>query len=142
MLFREEKLDKGLIAEIEELLVEQEQLEGCEFDVDWEMYMAMSKVLRIYTVRENKRLVGYASFIITSSPHRKNELVGIGDVIFILEEYRKDELGKEFIGFCGGRLAEENATSLTIAVKPMKDFSKSLLESGFELEQTTYLKRL
>jgi len=145
MLFREEILDDDLIAEIEELLVSQQE-EVCKkdrvYDVDWAKYLTLNKILRVYTVRENKKLVGYSSFIISKNVHYQNDLFAANDAIYILPDYRKDGTGRDFIAFCGGRLAEENINVVTIAVKPKRDFSKMLIEIGYELEETTYLKRL
>ncbi len=145
MLFSEEKLDEYLIDEIEELLVSQ-QVEVCKkdrvYDVDWERYLSIPDLTRIYTMRENKKLVGYSSFLMHRHFHYKNDMYASNDAIYIHHDYRKGGTGREFITFCGVRLAEEGVNVITISVKPKKDFSKMLLEIGYDLEETVYLKRI
>jgi len=145
MLFSEEKLDEYLIDEIEELFpMQHPEVDSKEvmYDMDWDAYLKMGNLLRVYTVRENKRLVGYSAYIVTMSLHYKGEYWAINDAIYILPEYRKGGKGEEFITFCEVRLAQENAVAATMSVKPGRNFSEMLMKIGYELEETMYLKRI
>ncbi len=145
MLFREEILEDDLITEIEELFPDQQaevETNGYDYDLNWDQYKNISKVLRVYTVRENKRLVGYASYILNNSIHYKTKLFAANDSIYILPDYRKSGTGRDFLAFCEGRLAEEGVKSASMTVKNKVNFSKMLIETGYELEETNYLKRL
>jgi len=144
MLFSEETLDEELISEIEGLLAAHLAEVGphqYKLDVDWKKYLLMAKVHRVYTIRENKKLIGYSSYIISNNLHHKYILMANNDSLYIKPEYRKGT-GRDFINFCNGRLAEEKIDTTTLTVRKEFDFSKMLLELGYEMEETIYSKRL
>lgn len=111
--------------------------------VDWDRLASAEAqdCLRIYTARTSeKKLVGYAFFIVQTSTHYSGSLQAIQDVIFILPEHRG--FGKKFILWCDKQLREEGVEVVYHHVKKEHNFGPMLEKLGYELIDLIYGRRL
>jgi hypothetical protein len=110
-----------------------------ELDVDIDYYLQLEELgmVRVFTVRENNSLVGYASFFIVGSPRYKGKKVAQNDGIFIQERIRQGFLGIKFIK----AITKELSTSCDIIlwhVKDKYDFSPILKRMNFIKQDTVW----
>lgn len=108
-----------------------------EIDVDYYKQLESLGMLRIFTVRQDNILVGYASFFIVGSPRYKGRKVAQNDGIFIQEEARKGSLGIKFIKSITKELSNSNDIIL-YHVKDQFDFSPILKRMGFIKQDTVF----
>lgn len=109
---------------------------------DWQFYMA-AKTLRVFTARDDGRLVGYGIFFISPNRHYLSSIQAVQDILFISPEYRGRTVGPRLIAFCDEQLMLEGAQAVYHHVKPAKlDFGPLLLRMGYEFTDAVYAKRL
>lgn len=70
-----------------------EMTEGDDYgtpDVDWELYLALSKINRCFvvTARDQGKLVGYSIYTIGAMPRHKSIAQALSEGIFLEKEYR------------------------------------------------------
>ncbi len=114
-----------------------------ELDVDWTRYamLADAGLLRIFTVRsEDRKLVGYAIFMVQTNMHYKQSLQALQDVLFISPEHRG--FGKKFIEWCDHCLRSEGVQAVYHHVKKEHNFGPMLERIGYELVDLIYGRRL
>ena len=109
-------------------------------DVDVEGYTRVNEagLLRIYTVREDNKLIGYAAFVINRSLHYKTWTSAICDVYYIDPVKRKSGLGLEFFKLIVLWLRGYKVNSILTqdkVHKPHKAFFEAL---GFKAIETNY----
>jgi GNAT superfamily N-acetyltransferase len=71
-------------------------------DPDWAAYESLEKLgmLVIYTVRtDDKKLVGYAVFLIRKNIHYKNHSWAANDIVFVHPDYRDGRIGRRLVRF-------------------------------------------
>lgn len=63
---------------------------GTELDPDWDQYRTMETcgLLKIFTAREDGKLVGYDIFIVGPHRHAVGSRVAINDMTYVVPEYR------------------------------------------------------
>jgi len=146
MKFDMEHLDDELAVEISNLLKLQWDEIGRDFDlnINWSSYFNFENmgILRIFTVRKDKELIGYSSYIISPHMHHMEILVASQDSIFILPEHRAENIAGKFIDFLEDILKCEGVDHVTMAVKDKRDYSVLLTRRNYEPEETVYLKVL
>ena len=112
---------------------------------DVEMYVAQQQqnTLRIYTIRQEDTLKGYAAFMVRSALHYKQSLQAAQDVIFVDQSLRGTTPLK-FIRFCDDMLRAEGVQVVYqhVKVAPGLNFGKILERHGYELVEHIYAKRL
>lgn len=111
---------------------------------DLEAYSAIEAAgnLRVFSVRDAGRLVGYVVFFVKHHLHYRDSLVASQDVLFLLPEYRKGMTGARLIKFADERLKAEGVQLVTQHVKTYADFGPLLERMGYEKVETTYMRRL
>ena len=57
-------------------------------DIDLYLTLAGHGVLKLFTVRVAKQIVGYAAVLLSRHPHRMDDLVATIDSIFVLPDFR------------------------------------------------------
>ena len=99
--------------------------------------------LRVFTAREDGKLIGYACFIVVPHLHYASSLTANQDVLFLLPDYRNVGNGAAFILHCDGQLKAEGVQVVTQHVKHgVLDFGPLLAAIGYESVETLYSKRL
>lgn len=63
---------------------------GTELDPDWDQYRQMEKcgLLKIFTARDDGRLIGYDIFIVGPHRHAIGSRIAINDMTYVIPEYR------------------------------------------------------
>ena len=113
-------------------------------DPDWEMYRQIEATgaLRIYTVREDARLVGYAVFFVRAHPHYKASVQATQDILYLDPPLRKQLVGARFIAWCDAELAADGVAVVYHHVKLAFDFGPLLKRLGYEAIETVWGRRL
>jgi len=111
-------------------------------DPDFEQYKFLddNKILRVFTIREEGKLIGYALFFVKPNIHYKSSLQAFQDVIFISKKYRG--IGKKFIKWCDEMLSREGVQIVHHHVKKDHNFGPLLNRMNYELVDLIYSKRL
>ena len=99
-------------------------------------------VLRIYTVREDAKLVGYSIFSVFMHNHFRGTKVAKEEVIFLAPEHRKGRVGLKFIDYCDEALTAEGVNIIMRTSTEIRDWSPVLLRRGYVLAEKTYAKRV
>lgn len=96
--------------------------------------------IRLYTLREDRELVGYACFFIINHPHYRSSKQAQQDVIYIAPKARG--VGKQFIKDCDEELRREGVQVVSHHVKAAHNFGPMLERIGYELQDLIYTRRL
>jgi hypothetical protein len=113
-----------------------------ELDVDLEGYIRVENagMLRLFTCRRQKELVGYAAFFVKPNLHYQKSLQAVQDVVFISKEHRG--FGRDFIRWCDEQLKLEGVQVVYHHVKSKHNWGRMLEGMGYELVDLIYAKRL
>lgn len=113
-------------------------------DPDWVMYRQIEATgaLRIYTVRDESMLVGYAVFFVRSNPHYKGSVQATQDILYLDPPFRKQRVGATFIEWCDAELRKEGVQVVYHHVKLAFDFGPLLERLGYEALEKIYARRL
>jgi len=109
---------------------------------DWEAYEALedSNQLRIFTVRDDGKLVGYSSFIVMPMLHNKGYAQAVSDTVYLHPEYRKGYTGVNLLKFSEKCLKEDGVTNIHVYVTFRKDFGNIMDHLGYNPTETLYSK--
>lgn len=147
--FAREALSPDLVTELTPLLVrhytEIAQFQDIPFDPDWPVYteMAYAGVLRVFTVRADGVLIGYAVFIIRHHPHYRSSLQANQDILFVDPVWRRATLGLQLVDFCDEALRAEGCQIVYQHVKRAHPALGYIAEqAGYHPIETIYAKRL
>lgn len=99
--------------------------------------MAACGALKIFTVRDDRRLIGYATFFISFHPHFMHSKQAVNDMLFISEEHRGG--GYQFMKYCDEQLKDCQLVYWTVTTRC--DFSHLMKRLGAEEAETRYVKR-
>lgn len=113
-------------------------------DPEWGMYAQIEQTgaLRIYTVRDDGRLVGYAVFFVRANPHYKGSVQAQQDILYLDPPLRKQRIGAAFIEWCDAELRKAGAQVVYQHVKLAFDFGPMLERLGYEALEKIYARRL
>lgn len=115
-----------------------------ELDPDFDAYMAMDKagILRVFTARRGRELIGYSIYILKRNAHYKGSLQALQDILFI--DPKKRGFGAKFILWCDQKLKAEGVQVVYhhVKVKPELNFGPMLERFGYELIDQVYGRRL
>jgi L-amino acid N-acyltransferase YncA len=114
-------------------------------DVDVPRYLAIEDAgnLRVFTVRVDGRLVGYACFIVAPNAHYKGSLQAVQDVLYVERTARGAMHGLRLVRHCDEALAAEGVQVVTQHVKLAHPTLGVIAQRcGYEPVETIYAKRL
>lgn len=105
-----------------------------------DLYKATDKMetLRIFTVRENQKLMGYQVFFVSGHPHSMQSIQAVQDILYIDPSIRKGLTGYKFIKWCIETLKKEQIECIFQHINAQKDFGKMLIRMGFEHVDQVY----
>jgi GNAT superfamily N-acetyltransferase len=111
---------------------------------DWEQYAALdsSGILKIFTARDNKKLVGYFILLVNNSLHYKDHVFAVCDIIFVTPEARKGATGYKLLKYAENWCVDNNVSLLNINTKVHMPFDSLLEKTGFKLIERIYSKYL
>ena len=122
---------------------EVDQMKGhLTFEPDLEAYKALNNAgqLRLYTMREEGVMVGYALYLIQPVLHCKGSFHGLSDVMYIEPEYRG--LGGTLLDLVQSDLKEEGVKWFGFTVKAGLDTGRLAESLGCVLHEKVYQKEL
>lgn len=114
-------------------------------DVDVARYTMLEAAgaLRIFTVRVDGRLVGYACFIVGANMHYRGSLQAVQDVLYVERTARGAMHGLRLLRHCDEALRAEG---VQVVVQHVKNAHPALgrlaMHQGYEPVETLYVKRL
>lgn len=111
-------------------------------DPDWETYLTLEEhgKLKIFSCRDNGKLVGYLTVIVGVDLHDKKSKVVAQDILFLSKDYRKGRTGIKLVKFAEDCLREDGYKSFVIttttekAGRLMSALGYSKTEERFEKE--------
>lgn len=107
-------------------------------DKDFYMKACALGMVRVFTAREDAKLIGYAIFFVKPDFHYQ-QLTAQQDIIFIQKDKRG--FGRKFIEWCDEQLKAEGVRFVSHHVKKAHDFSPLLRRIGYELVDLIYVRR-
>jgi hypothetical protein len=107
---------------------------------DWRGYarLADSGALRVYTARDEGKLVGYFVVIISRSLHYMDHLFANNDIIFIKKGHRKGTAGIKLIKYAVDSLKDEGIKLVNINTKMHQSFGPVLERLEFAHVESVY----
>lgn len=111
---------------------------------DWEAYQNLedNHKLRVFTARDEGKLVGYFVVLVGTNLHYKDHLFANNDIIYLHGDYRKGFAGVRLIKFAEKCLKDDGVSVLTINTKVHQPFDKLLDRLGFNEIERVYSKYL
>lgn len=147
MNYQEEPLTEWLLNEIKPLLFEHwEEIavnkDKIKLDPDYDSYLYLAKtgLLKVYTVRDNGKLVGYYSTLVTPHLHYRNNTYAINDLIFLIPEFRGKLVGLKLIKFAEQELKKLGVSVIMLHTKTEHSFSTIAERLGYSCVEETYSK--
>lgn len=126
----------------QEIAVDQEDI---PLACDWQKYadMEASGCLRILTVRDNDRLIGYYMAFILPHPHyARSGLMGFTDIYYILPEYREGSLGLQLLIEAEKMFRAEGCKKVYSSCKAHTDLTPLFEYLGWKLTDKMFTKLL
>lgn len=111
---------------------------------DWEKYATLDAngLLRVFTARNDGKLIGYFVVILSVSLHYSDHLFAHNDIIFLAKESRKGMTGVKLIKYAEKHLAQEGVKQLFINTKRHQPFDPILERLKFNEVEKVYAKVL
>ncbi len=144
--YQREKCTKELFDEVYPLLEKHYEeithYKDIPLDPNVQAYLKLEEIgtLRVYTVREEGEIVGYASFLVSRNIHYKTCLQALQDIIYI--DPSKRGFGAKFIIWCDMQLKKEGVQIVYHHIKKKHNFGPLLERMGYELIDLIYGRRL
>jgi N-acetylglutamate synthase-like GNAT family acetyltransferase len=113
-------------------------------DMDYEMYDKYHEIgyLKIVTVREAGKLVGYCMALLCTHLHYRSTLFGLGDLYYIAPEHRKGSAGLRMFMEMEKLMRSLGAKKLTTITKMHHDLSPMFEKLGWKSVEKTFSKVL
>lgn len=146
MIFQRESAEtviKDIIPLIFDHYEEAAKYKDIELKPDFGQYLLADQagLTRIFTMREEERLVGYAVFFLRKHIHYQQSLQACQDLLFVLPSYRGSS-AIDFIKWCDEQLKEDGVEVVSHTVTMQRDFGIVLSRMGYEQTEIIYSKRL
>ena len=147
-MFQLEKITPELIQEFSRLIQlhfnEIAHYPDIPLDPDFNRYSALdhSGVLRVFTIREEGKLLGYSIFVVGPNLHYKSSKQAVQDILYLDPEKRGRLVGYQFIKWCDEQLKVEEVQVVYHHIKANYDFGPMLERIGYELIDKIYGRRL
>lgn len=147
ILFASEQITPDLLAEMLPLMTnhwtEVAHFKDIPLNPDFTFYTTVANAgqLRVYTLRDQSVLKGYAIFGVRYNPHYATSKQATQDILY-LDPALRGSLSIQFIRYCNKMLASEGVQAVYHHVKIAKNFGPVLKRLGFEHVEEIYVKRL
>lgn len=144
--FQEDKLS-NILEELKPMLIKHwEELANNKdirpLEPDYPMYLAMNdmEILRIYTVKEDDKLIGYSIWIIANHLHYKTWKYAVSDVYYLDPNYRKTGISFDFFFHIEDWLKSLGVKSVTVQDKITHSHANFFNKVGFNPVENVYEK--
>ncbi len=145
--YREEFFTEAMIAELDPLTQLSWAESACSPDTpynpDWDQYAALNEMdlIRLFTVRDDAgALVGYITFLVSTTLHSKDTVQALHDSLFILKAHRKGSTVEDLLAHCEDEFKSEGVSMMIMTVMCHRDFSTLLKNIGYTQTEKTYIK--
>lgn len=110
---------------------------------NFDAYMTLldAGMLKLFTARFDELLIGYALVILTTHPHREDDVVATVDTIFVQPNFRSRGTADSLLRFVERTLRALNVCSLVIASRDER-FERWLKFEGYQRAETILERRL
>lgn len=77
--------------------------------INWELYKSLGEagIIKMFTVRHNKKLVGYNFYMVAPHPHYRNNVMAEADSIYVHPDYRRGLVGYALIKYAINSLKDK-----------------------------------
>jgi GNAT superfamily N-acetyltransferase len=115
---------------------------GTREDLDKDLYQASEEAgsFIMFTARNDDVLVGYASFYVGRSAHRKGRIDAIQDAIYLMPAFRGH--AAQLIAAADRLLADRGVSSVAHSVRNARNFGPVLERMGYRPIETVYAREL
>lgn len=109
---------------------------------DWDAYFDLERKgkLRIFTARENGRLIGYFVVIVGVNLHYKDHVFAVNDILYLHSSWRKGLTGVKLIKFAEKCLQLEGVSVMSINTKTHRPFDSLMSYLKYDLVERVYQK--
>ena len=98
--------------------------------------------LRMYTAREEGKVVGYACFFVLPNMHYSDFMYATQDIFYVSEEKRKSLLPMRLLKFTEKELKKDGVHIIVQHSKLTNNFSPFLEKMGYECIEKLHAKRI
>lgn len=111
---------------------------------DWEEYALLDQagILRIFTARDEGKLVGYFVLSVSRSMHYKDHIFAVCDVIFVKPDSRAGKTGYNLVKYAEEWCKESGVSLLNINTKVHIPFDTLMIGMEYENIERIYSKYL
>ena len=111
---------------------------------DWKEYARLeaSGILKIFTARDDGRLVGYFAVLISKSLHYSDHYFAINDVIFVKQDSRANATGYKLLKYAEDYCKSCGISTLAVNTKVALPFDKLMTSNGYDYAERLYIKYL
>lgn len=113
-----------------------------EVDVDRYRLVEAAGMLRVFTARDEGELVGYATFMVVASIHRKSLVVAHEDALYLKPDQRKAGVARRLMDFAEDSLSAECVMVMYHSPCGNPRFGTLLARSGYTKYSEHYARRL
>jgi len=112
-----------------------------ELNPDWAVYNDVERknVLRLFTARYDKKLVGYLSVFVQPGIHSKDFVYAVTDSIFLDKDFRRGRTAADLIKFAETHL-EDEADAFSLSMKAYMPFDKLADSLGYTMTEKVFTK--
>lgn len=116
---------------------------GMKVDLDVEQvnFFDEQGLLKVYTVRDMGKLIGYAAFLVTPSLMFRGHKQAVPMGVYLDKAHRNGMVGYRFLHWCDEMLRGNNVSLVYHSVGRV-DFGQVLVRLGYEFCETTYARTL
>lgn len=109
---------------------------------DWQAYedLNLAGHLKIYTARDNGKLVGYFIVGVSTHIHYKDHKFANNDILFVQPNSRAGMTGYKLINFAEQQLKKLGVSVININTKTHAPFDKLLERMGYDLTEKNFGK--
>mgnify|MGYP001555473404 FL=1 len=113
-------------------------------DINWDAYFEYEEAgkLRLYTARDEGKLIGYIVVLLIEPLTTKSEVVGYFEAAFVDRPNRQSRLGLEIFRFAESCLKKEGVTRVIANSSAKNPIGKFLEKMGYKELDTKYDKVL
>lgn len=139
----EDRLVDELLPKLRAHWTEAEKVsDNLSLSLDLDKYKMLSDIgwLKIFTARQESKLVGYAVFILNPNLQVANSFTAVNNALFVDKPLRKLGLGKALLEFSENELKSCGVHAITLVSKDLHPLDGLYESLGYWCEEHTFLK--
>jgi len=123
----------------EEIAINKEKI---KLNPHWEAYVDLEDAgqLRIFTARENDKLIGYFVVIVGINLHYKDHVFAVNDILYLHKSWRRGLTGVKLIKFAEKCLKLDGVSVISINTKTHRPFDSLMSYLKYNMVERVYQK--